>query len=99
MISKIKKSFGKYFRNNKTTKYTCNCCGYKTLSEEPHGTYEICDICFWEDDYVQFKNPNSKGANHVSLKHAQKNFIKFGASELKHKSNVREPNKKDVKDV
>jgi hypothetical protein len=30
-------------------KYTCPCC-YKTLGEEPPDTYEICEICFWEDD-------------------------------------------------
>lgn len=35
-------------------KYTCPCCGYKTLDEEPTDTYAICKICFWEDDGVQF---------------------------------------------
>ncbi|MDR2992886.1 MAG: hypothetical protein LBV11_03505, partial [Bacillus cereus] len=24
-------------------KYTCPCCGYRTLEEEPPGTYEICN--------------------------------------------------------
>jgi len=28
-------------------KYTCSCCGYKTLDEEPPGTYDMCSICFW----------------------------------------------------
>ncbi|MBW4608570.1 MAG: hypothetical protein KME22_15515 [Hassallia sp. WJT32-NPBG1] len=28
--------------------YHCPCCGYKTLSER--GGYEICPVCFWEDD-------------------------------------------------
>jgi rubrerythrin len=27
-------------------KYTCPCCGYKTLDEEPPGTYDICKIVF-----------------------------------------------------
>ncbi|MBN6888739.1 hypothetical protein JRF95_19980 [Cytobacillus horneckiae] len=31
-------------------KYTCLCCGNKTLNEEPPDTYEICETCFWEDD-------------------------------------------------
>lgn len=26
----------------------CPCCGYRTLRER--GDYEICKICFWEDD-------------------------------------------------
>lgn len=31
----------------------CLSCGYKTLDEEPPGTYDICEICFWEDDGYQ----------------------------------------------
>ncbi len=42
--------------NMETNQYTCPCCGYKTLYEEPPGTYEICRMCGWEDDTVQFKN-------------------------------------------
>jgi len=28
--------------------YSCPCCGERTLSER--GSYEICDVCGWEDD-------------------------------------------------
>jgi hypothetical protein len=28
--------------------YACPCCGYLTLDER--GGYEICPVCFWEDD-------------------------------------------------
>jgi hypothetical protein len=81
-------------------KYTCPCCGYKTLDEEPPGTYEICPICFWEDDSVQFNDPDyTGGANNVSLKVAQNNYIKFGATEQRFKRNVRVPNKDDEKDL
>lgn len=39
-------------------KYTCPCCGYKTLNEEPPNTYE--------DDGVQFKDADYEGgANDV----------------------------------
>ncbi|MDQ0194587.1 rubrerythrin [Paenibacillus wynnii] len=44
--------------NDLMTKFTCPCCGYKTLDEEPPGTYDICKICFWEDDGVQFDDPD-----------------------------------------
>ena len=77
--------------------YTCPCCGYKTLDEDPPGTYDICDICFWEDDGVQYRNPYYEGgANKVSLKQAQQNFIKFGADEGSIKF-VRNQIKKDIK--
>ena len=28
--------------------YTCPCCGYPALDER--GGYDICTLCFWEDD-------------------------------------------------
>jgi hypothetical protein len=28
--------------------YPCPCCGFVTLSER--SVYEICPVCFWEDD-------------------------------------------------
>ena len=63
-------------------KYTCPCCGYKSLELEPTDTYEICEICFWEDDGVHFRDPDYEGgANNVSLRQAQKNFLQFGACE------------------
>lgn len=63
-------------------KYTCPCCGYKTLDEQPRGTYEICLLCFWEDDPVQYEDPDYEGgANGISLREAQKNVLLFGVSE------------------
>jgi hypothetical protein len=80
-------------------KYTCPCCGYKTLDEEPPGTFDICPICFWEDDRVQFNDPDFKGgANDVSLREAQKNFKEFGASEKEVLKFVRKPRPNDKKD-
>lgn len=83
-----------------TMKYTCPCCGYKTLDEEPPGTYEICAICFWEDDPIQFEDPDYEGgANCISLKTAQQNVLNFGASDLASLSSVRKPTANDEKDV
>jgi len=62
--------------------YTCPCCGYKTLEEKPPGTYEICELCGWEDDFVQFKDPDYEGgANGESLREAQYNFLKESKDE------------------
>ncbi|PLT28461.1 CPCC family cysteine-rich protein [Peribacillus deserti] len=80
-------------------KYTCPCCGYKTLDEEPPGTYFICDICCWEDDGVQFNDPDYVGgANSVSFREAQQNFIIYGACDKGSVKHVRKPNLKDIKD-
>ena len=56
----------------------CPCCGYRTLTAEHH--YEICPICFWEDDPIQFDCPGYRGgANHESLEEARQNYRTFGA--------------------
>ena len=81
-------------------KYTCPCCGYRTIEEEPPGTYEICNICYWEDDEVQFNDHDFEGgANEASLRQAQKNFIAFGASEESFVGSVKKPTGEDIKDA
>ena len=72
-------------------KYPCPCCGFLTLEEKPPGTYEICPVCYWEDDLVQFQEPTAWGANSVTLQEARHNFLRFGASEERFKSFVRSP--------
>lgn len=80
-------------------KFTCPCCGYKILTQQPPGTFEICAICFWEDDKYQYDNPSEKGgANEMSFKEAQENFLAFGACDKGSVKFVRAPTKEDVKD-
>ncbi|MFF1770133.1 CPCC family cysteine-rich protein [Streptomyces sp. NPDC058249] len=40
--------------------YGCPCCGFLTLDER--GSYEICPVCFWEDDGQDAKMPTGSGA-------------------------------------
>ncbi|WP_456363939.1 CPCC family cysteine-rich protein [Priestia aryabhattai] len=81
-------------------KYTCPCCGYKTLEEEPPDTFDICEICFWEDDGVQYKDPDyERGANVISLREAQQNFVKYGACDEESVKFTRRPNKFDIRDL
>lgn len=55
-------------------KYTCKCCGFKTLDSESN--FDICEICDWEDDEVQNNNPLLKiWANKDSLYQCQLNII------------------------
>ncbi len=61
-------------------KYRCPCCGYYTLSVRPKGYYDICPVCFWENDPVQLGRPDyAGGANGVSLNQARANYRQFGA--------------------
>ena len=72
--------------------YACPCCGYLTFEEEPSGTFEICPVCYWEDDNVQNSNPAyTGGANIICLNIAKENFVKYGASQEKFIKMVRKP--------
>lgn len=72
-------------------RYLCSCCGFLTLSEG-FGSYEICPVCFWEDDPVQNHDPTySGGANSVCLEEAARNFIKQGVAGVDNAAHVRGP--------
>lgn len=78
-------------------KYTCPSCGYKVFNEPP-GSYDICPICYWEDDLSQLRFPSTRGAN-ISLIEAQKNYQEYGAIEKKFIKHVRAPGGNDEKDT
>lgn len=63
-------------------KFACPCCGYLTLDDPKSGSYEICPVCFCENDAVQNDDPSfAGGANEPSLTRARANFRRFGAVE------------------
>ena len=73
-------------------RYACPCCGFLTLTLKPPGTYELCPVCFWEDDGLQFEDPNYEGgANQERLAVARTNFREFGASSKNDLPFVRPP--------
>lgn len=81
---------------NSEPAFPCACCGYLTLSEGTHDTFEICPICFWEDDFVQFTDPDWEGgANRHSLRQAQANFTQYGACDEHGTQFVRTPTEGD----
>lgn len=80
-------------------KFACPCCGYKTFGFEPNGSYEVCEVCFWEDAPTQLYDPGyAGGANPISLKQAQQNFLKFGACNKTMKNRVRPPAMDELRD-
>jgi hypothetical protein len=72
--------------------HACPCCGFLTLAER--GGYDICPVCFWEDDgqdvhdtHVVRGGPNGD----LSLAQARKNFASFGACRERDLPHVRDP--------
>ncbi|PKF73282.1 CPCC family cysteine-rich protein [Chryseobacterium sp. PMSZPI] len=54
---------------------SCSCCNYKTILEK--GNYEICKVCFWEDDGITDESKYS-AVNHMTLREAIESFNKIG---------------------
>lgn len=71
--------------------YACPCCRFLTLPYR--GQYDICPVCFWEDEGVlNDANPDdTSGPNHISLNEARKNFKEYGACDKNAVLNVRAP--------
>ncbi|WP_201370420.1 CPCC family cysteine-rich protein [Ktedonobacter robiniae] len=60
-----------------TKKFACYCCGFLTLEEDPWGSYEICDVCFWEQTHTQVDNPESLGPNRITLQEAHESVLQW----------------------
>lgn len=74
-----------------TLKWPCPCCGHLTLPHGP-GDFELCPVCFWEDDGAQLRWPLSEeGPNGISLVEAQANYRSFGASDRESRKQARRP--------
>lgn len=83
----------------KNKKYRCPCCGYFTLDDGP-GHFDICPVCYWEDDAIQSDNPAREGgANRESLNQARENYKKFGTRSIIFLEDVRPPTYEEKKEA
>ena len=73
----------------------CMCCAH--LSIEEYGTFEICPVCFWDDDNLQKKDPDrAGGTNALSLNQSRENYRIFGAVKEKFIKKVRPPRQEEI---
>lgn len=78
-------------------KYLCPCCQSYEFDDGP-GSYDICPVCFWENDKIQAENPDyTGGANRLSLNECRKNYKKYGACEEKYVSYIRKNKINEIK--
>lgn len=68
-------------------KFQCPCCMCFTLDEV--ATYDICPVCFWEDDGTT--GDHAFSPNGLSLAEARANYLKFGANKERDIKYVRPP--------
>ena len=70
------------------------------FNDKPNGNYDICPVCFWEDDPIQLEDVEYEGgANRVSLVQARHNFLLFGACEEEMKKHVRQPKEDEINGI
>lgn len=73
-------------------KFKCACCGFHTLIHQEPLFFEVCPVCYWENDPIQNDDSDYTGAaNQISLNEAIKNYKIFGACQEKYSNLVREP--------
>lgn len=70
-------------------KYPCVVCGYRTLPG--YKDWDVCPVCFWEDDVQGDADETSPANRGMSVSEAQANFMKFGACEREMRKHVRPP--------
>lgn len=74
-----------------SVRFPCPCCGHLVF-DEPPGSYDICGICFWEDDAVQLRWPDwAGGANRPSLIEALQAYVELCTKEFRFTSLVHQP--------
>ena len=70
--------------------HPCPCCGCLTIQEP--GEYDLCPVCFWEDDPSQSSDPKfAGGANGYALESGRLSYRAIGASSRSFLGNVRKP--------
>jgi hypothetical protein len=70
-------------------RYPCVVCGYQTLPG--YKDWDICPVCFWEDDVVGDTDDTSPANRSMSISQAQANFMIYGACKEDMLKHVRPP--------
>ena len=81
------------YPKGKNNKFLCPCCGCYTLDEV--AVYDICPVCFWEDDGTTGDHIFSP--NGISLDEGRANYLKLGVSKERAVQYVRKPRREDYK--
>ncbi|UNU73119.1 hydrolase [Moraxella nasovis] len=84
---------------NNFDEIVCYCCGYLTVNER--GGFDICPVCFWEDDWL-VSSPDevlhlpSMANNGLTLYEARQNYQKYKVFDLMYLTMVRPPLKTEL---
>ena len=75
----------------------CICCGYFTLIEDKEDIWwDICPVCYWENDIVGTELDEYSGANHMTLRQGQDNYRIYFSCDVNMAKYVRPPKKEEL---
>lgn len=73
-------------------RHKCKCCGFYTLvGTEEDVLWDICPVCFLENDVFEDEPKTYSGANHETLEQGRENYKKYLACDLRSVKLVRLP--------
>jgi hypothetical protein len=78
-----------------TEKLLCPCCDYRTLDY----LLDICDVCCWQHDGQGDEDQHDirrEWNYELSLYRARRNYVRFGAAAIRHRSHVRPPRDEEM---
>lgn len=64
------------YKVGRNDKFACPCCENDTLDEV--AVYEICPVCFWEDDGTTNLD-DASGPNYRTLREGKETYVLIGA--------------------
>lgn len=83
-------------KHNKMIRNRCFCCGnYTLIGTKEDIAWDICPVCFWENDTIDDDNAQSV-ANHMTLLQGKENYKSFGACDKKMLRYVRKPKRYEL---
>jgi hypothetical protein len=90
-VSRTRATFVNVQRGPEGGPFVCPCCASLTLPTR--GGYELCPVCFWEDDGQDDHDADEvRGLNGLlSLTQARANYAAFGACDRRFLHHVRSP--------
>ena len=78
-------------------RHRCKCCDYFTLvGTEEDIAWDICPVCFWENDVFGTNIFAYSGANHMTLAEGRENYHVYGACDINSIGSVRLPLPKEL---
>ena len=94
------KTYSYYYEEDvpQEEKYLCPCCDCRTL-DSGRGGLDICPVCFWQDEGQGDEDQHDVRREwnyELSLYRARRNYVRFGAAAIRHRSHVRSPSEEEM---